>query len=239
MENVYRFFWGVKKVIEKIYLGNRLIAQVEIGGPKRAEIINHLIQCRAYKRYLEIGVRNPADNFNHICCALKYSVDPGVEFFENPVDFKQTSDVFFEKNKEFISNTSFDVIFIDGLHRADQCWRDICHAEEVLAPGGCIIVHDVLPPSEDFARESFARSFEANTRWNGTTWKAFYKYQCEGKWSTYIVNSDWGVGIIDSFSTPTDRSLPNVFFEWDVFQDYVQSNKSDWTWERVRKRMGV
>jgi hypothetical protein len=239
MENVYRFFWGVKKVIEKIYHGNRLIAQVEIGVPKRTEIINDLIQSRKYKRYLEIGVRNPADNFHHINCASKYSVDPGVEFSENPVDFKQTSDDFFSKNKEFISGNAFDIIFIDGLHRADQCWRDICNSEEVLAPGGCIIVHDVLPPSEDFARESFSRSFEANTRWNGTTWKAFYRYQCEGKWSTHIVNTDWGVGIIDSSSIAVNRDLQNAFFEWDIFQAYVQSNVSSWSWERVRKQMGV
>ena len=56
--------------------------------------------------YLEIGVRNPQHNFNHIKANKKYSVDPGVEFKSNPVDFKITSDVFFLKlsRSEVLSN---------------------------------------------------------------------------------------------------------------------------------------
>ena len=44
--------------------------------------------------YLEIGVRDPEDNYNRIKADTKYSVDPGIEFMENPVDFQMTSDEF-------------------------------------------------------------------------------------------------------------------------------------------------
>lgn len=90
--------------------------------PTRTEIINYLISILERKiTYLEIGVRNPIRNFVHINADVKYSVDPGVEFEENPVDFQFTSDEFFSKlsNKQILSDdVKFDVIFIDGLHLA-------------------------------------------------------------------------------------------------------------------------
>ena len=66
-------------------------------NPKRFEIINFLLeQFKRETTYLEIGVRNPNHNFNKINADSKHSVDPGVEFKSNPVDFQLTSDAFFE-----------------------------------------------------------------------------------------------------------------------------------------------
>ena len=65
-------------------------------SPRRTEILNYLLSLSAGNTcYLEIGVRNPEDNYNHITADQKYSVDPGVEFKGNPVEFKMTSDEFF------------------------------------------------------------------------------------------------------------------------------------------------
>lgn len=64
--------------------------------PSRTGIINFLLSLmKSETYYLEIGVRNPEHNFNHIKANYKYSVDPGLEFEPNPVDFKMTSDEFF------------------------------------------------------------------------------------------------------------------------------------------------
>ncbi|WP_053069193.1 hypothetical protein [Bizionia psychrotolerans] len=63
--------------------------------PRRTDIINYLISLVDGKNYLEIGVRDPRKNFNKIQCATKFSVDPGIEFEDNPVDFDMTSDLFF------------------------------------------------------------------------------------------------------------------------------------------------
>ena len=54
----------------------------------RTEIISFLLVFTAGENYLEIGVRNPDDNFNKIKCKNKYSVDPGIEFKKNPDDLK-------------------------------------------------------------------------------------------------------------------------------------------------------
>ena len=69
-------------------------------SPLRTEIINFLIKSLDKSvKYLEIGVRNPDDNFNKITAEEKYSVDPGYENSDNNVDFKMTSDEFFTKNR--------------------------------------------------------------------------------------------------------------------------------------------
>ncbi|MCZ2339079.1 MAG: class I SAM-dependent methyltransferase, partial [Chitinophagales bacterium] len=106
---------------------------------------------------LEIGVRNPNDNYNKIMADVKYSVDPGVEFKENPVDFKMTSDAFFERlrNGEHIDrNIRFELIFIDGLHLADQVDRDIEHALAFLKDDGFLVMHDCNPPTEWHAKKN-------------------------------------------------------------------------------------
>ena len=67
----------------------------------RIEIINSIIKKKNLKRYLEIGVRDKNDCFNHIECKIKHSVDPCVER-EEEVDYKMYSDDFFrdlEENK--------------------------------------------------------------------------------------------------------------------------------------------
>ena len=54
----------------------------------RTEIINQLIKIYGYKTYLEIGVGNPAINFNKILCIKKIGVDPAVKapnIFQKPV----------------------------------------------------------------------------------------------------------------------------------------------------------
>lgn len=99
-------------------------------SPSRTEIINFLLAGKMNSSYLEVGVRNPKDNFNHILASRKYSVDPGIEFESNPVDFQMTSNEFFKglRKGEHLEGTMFDVIFIDGLHTAEQVEIDIDHA---------------------------------------------------------------------------------------------------------------
>ena len=75
----------------------------------RIDIINFLSNKFGAKNYLEIGVRNPWECFDHIVCENKDSVDPGFENAENNVKYKYTSDDFFrllesgklDKEKDF------------------------------------------------------------------------------------------------------------------------------------------
>ncbi len=190
----------------------------------RTEIISFLLELIEGETYLEIGVRNPNDNFNKIKCKNKYSVDPGIEFKENPVDYKITSDAFFKemhaKNPDFPFNKKFDVIFIDGLHLADQVEKDILNSLAFIKDYGFVVLHDCNPPTEFHARESFNfRNSPARGFWNGTTWKAFYKFRHHNELYSICFDTDWGVGVISKTKYPglNNLTLPieNAYFEFN------------------------
>lgn len=213
-----------KKILSSPHfqLTQALIQQEVAKSTTRTEIINYLLSLKqGPTHYLEIGVRNPNDNYNHIQAHTKYSVDPGIEFKENPVNFVMTSDVFFEKlrNGGLLSDSiRFDVIFIDGLHLAEQVDRDILNALDFIHEQGFVVLHDCNPPSEWHARETFEYKFTpAGSWWNGTTWKAFLKWRFNAAVHSCCVDSDWGVGIL-SKSQPIGTSMPsaNPFFEFGI-----------------------
>lgn len=191
--------------------------------PSRTDVINFLLsQYKRQTNYLEIGVRNPADNFNLINADKKYSVDPGIEYEANPVDFKMTSDVFFEKisNNDILDNElRFDVIFIDGLHLAEQVDKDIINSLKFVKEDGFIVLHDCNPPSEWHARENYNYIHTpAEEYWNGTTWKAFLKWRFNSSVNSCCVDTDWGVGIISKKHEIGKNIEPdNLFFEYKVF----------------------
>lgn len=192
-------------------------------SPSRTDIINYIISQKSPEQivYLEIGVRNPDDNFNKINAGQKFSVDPGVEFESNPVDFKMTSDEFFDKiesgeilNKEI----NFDVVFIDGLHLAEQVDRDIENSLRYLREGGFIVLHDCNPPTEWHAREEFScKLTPAGVNWNGTVWKSFVKWRTNKSISMCCIDTDWGVGVISNsimIGQPMDSINPFFEYKW-------------------------
>ncbi len=187
---------------DSAYLEGKKKGGVEIEKtPSRTEIINFILST--FKRntsYLEIGVRDPASNFNHIKANKKYSVDPGIDFKENPVDFKLTSDEFFEKIQKgeiLSSNIKVDLIFIDGLHLADQVDKDIFNALNFISDDGFIVLHECNPPTEWHAGSAHSyRHSSAGSQWNGATWKAFLKWRSDPSIYSCCIDSDWGVGII-------------------------------------------
>ncbi len=188
----------------------------------RYHIINALLEQTDQKRYLEIGVRNPEDNFNRINATFKVSVDPGVEARVNQATFAMTSDEFFEQlftGKLEIAHTTFDVIFVDGLHLADQVYRDIRNALKVVADVGFIVMHDCNPPTGFHARENFREQGPATHYWNGTSWKAYQRFRSESDKRCFVVDVDWGVGVIVNHVEDPAHRLPadvNPFYEYNV-----------------------
>lgn len=105
-------------------------------------ILNALIQKHNLKSYLEIGVQNPANNFDKINCECKYGIDPAVD---EPCITQCTSDKFFE---EYTFKSKFDLVFIDGFHEAQQVKRDFENSLNCLSDNGFILIHDCLPQNE-------------------------------------------------------------------------------------------
>jgi hypothetical protein len=162
---------------------------------------------------LEIGVRNPDDCLNHINCDLKHGVDPGIEG-NYPVTFNMTSDEFFNINK-----SDYDIIFIDGLHIDEQVERDIINSLSILNKNGSIVLHDCNPPQIYHAREDYEdHSTPARWDWNGTVWKAIVKIRSEidGIY-TSVIDTDWGVGIIQKSEISNKIINDNPFYSYNKF----------------------
>jgi len=190
--------------------------------PNRTTIINYLLSyLKRDTLYLEIGVRDPEDNFNKITAHHKYSVDPGIEYKPNPVDFKLTSDEFFAKlgkGEILNSHIKFDVIFIDGLHLAEQVNKDVINALDYIKDDGFIVLHDCNPATEWHARETYHFSFTpAGGYWNGTTSQAFMKWRSSNAVSSCCIDADYGVGILSKKQKLGDAIQPqNPFYEFSL-----------------------
>lgn len=156
------------------------------GTMTRMDVINALIQKYNYKSYLEIGCQNNGC-FDKIVCEKKIGVDP-----EKGGTLKMTSDDFFYQNNEPSKRETFDIIFIDGLHHADQVYKDIINSLEILNEGGTIVCHDMIPSSYE------AQVVPRQTKhWNGDCWKAFVQLRVEkSDLEMRVIQTDCGLGII-------------------------------------------
>ena len=151
---------------------------------KRTTILNTLIEKYSYQSYLEIGQGQRNLNFDWIKCRIKIGVDPAKRF---NAAYQMTSDEFFAMN-----NDTFDLVFIDGLHHADQVERDIINALRGLNTNGTIVVHDCNPTT----KEMQIVPQQQNT-WTGDVWKAWVKLRStRPELKMYVVDADHGCGII-------------------------------------------
>ena len=183
----------------------------------RYDVINHISKKYGFTKYLEIGVRNPNDCFNHINIESKQSVDPGYEVTINTATYKFTSDKFFEKlhngELDLVSDYQWDIIFVDGLHLAPQVYKDILNSLQHISSKGVVVLHDVNP----FLYESmYTRMIEDyhGQAWNGTVWKPIYQLRTErSDLSICTLNIDEGIGLIKKGS---QELIPhtNKFFEY-------------------------
>ena len=149
---------------------------------KRWQLINKLIQENNYRSYLEIGIRR-GDCFDRVVCERKTGVDPN----GNRATHKMTSDRFFDQ-----SNETFDIVFIDGLHLAEQLYRDITNALKVLNEGGSIVVHDLNPRNETAQKREKLQSC-----WTGDCWKAWvWLRQERNDLNMKVIDIDRGCGMI-------------------------------------------
>lgn len=149
----------------------------------RLDILNTIIKRYNFKSYLEIGVCG-GYTFNNILCQHKIGVDPDKNSAAN---IFLTSDEFFVQNQE-----TFDLIFIDGLHHADQVKKDIENSLKILNNDGFIVCHDMHPHSEIIQRVP-----RVTGEWTGDCWKAWVELRASrDDLKMFVIDTDYGCGII-------------------------------------------
>ncbi len=178
---------------------------------KRTDILNTLIEKYGYKSYLEVGTQDPSSNFDLINAECKVSIDP---FPRGEVTFVGTSDEYFESIDE---NAKFDIIFIDGLHHADQVLKDIENSLNHLSDNGTIVCHDCLPTTEKMQERD-----DHGGEWTGDVWKAIAELRVESiDLDIKVVDTDYGCGII--------RRGTNIPYETtDNYKSYYHYSMNKW-----------
>lgn len=179
---------------------------------KRHDIINYLIEKYKLVNYLEIGVFK-GENIREIKAIHKDGVDPGAEGYVVPeVNYPMTSDAFFDLIKGH-NEIKYDIIFIDGLHHADQVEKDIKNSLNHIVDGGFIVLHDCNPVSYEaqlVPRQTIV--------WNGDVWKAFVDFKAHyPKMECSVIDTDFGVGVIKVGERVV--TFQDNIWTWDYFNN--------------------
>ena len=173
----------------------------------RHTILQALIDKFGYKSYLEIGTRRnwTFDKIN----IDKVGVDPDPK---SNATYCMTSDEFFKFNlsppHDIIK--TFDLIFIDGLHHADQFMLDVLNSLDILNKGGTIVCHDCNPTTE----EKQNLPFIPGTPWNGDVWKGWVTLRDTCYYEEmFVVDCDEGIGIIQDATKLSDSIFIDLTYQ--------------------------
>ena len=175
----------------------------------RWDMIEYLIKKNNYKKYLEIGC-DQNQLFSRINIQNKVGVDPA-----SGGNVRETSDNFFEKNKDM-----FDIIFIDGLHIYEQVKKDILNSIKYLNDEGVILIHDCLPDS--MAKQAVPRY---KMQWNGDVWKAIVDLRQNTDLEIFTCEIDQGIGIIKKNKNTSILKIDKPI-EKLKFKDYYENYKN-------------
>lgn len=151
------------------------------------ELLQQLINEHSYKSYLEIGY-GQGDNFNAMSIDKKVAIDPEIGGNGDNI-ISVDSDVFFES---LDGRAKFDMIFIDGLHHAEQVERDIVNAWQHLKKGGALVIHDVWPANEEMTRVP-----RETKVWTGDVFRAWAGLlEVYPGLKTDLIKDDYGIGVV-------------------------------------------
>lgn len=175
-----------------------------------ASLINYCIERFGYTKYLEIGCRDD-DTFKQIRAPFKVGVDPvsgGTQ--------RMTSDEFFRMSEE-----SFDIVFVDGLHYCEQVYKDVRNALTRLRMNGTVVLHD-CSPAEEIHQLREPKTYV----WNGDVWKAFVLFRQDPSLDAMTANFDHGVGLLRKRpnSAPLGLTTPYRELRWQEFS----ANRANW-----------
>ena len=183
---VLRFFrWLRLELTNRNRHGKRLLAPFSKVSPFR----NALSPRRIFlirkslglgNRYLEIGVQR---GFTlEAISGERVGVDPYPRFDYSELPkgvtfYKTTSRDFFSASSE----KDFDLIFLDGLHTAEETYGDFVNSLRLVSLNGAILIDDVLPsdepssiPDPSDSREQKRQAGITHDRWYGDVWRLAY-----------------------------------------------------------------
>jgi predicted O-methyltransferase YrrM len=155
--------------------------------------------------YLEIGVQNGTSLRLASACEDAFGVDPNPLWIPD-VDscftvFPMASDDFYDSGRAYML-PDVNLAFIDGMHRAEQVMRDFINVASHMAPGGIIILDDVLPRNDHEASRT-----QCPGDWTGDVWRTAGRLNHQpGIESFYVNTTPTGVLVVTDW-TPKALSV--------------------------------
>lgn len=170
---------------KRMGLKRRLQSPKKAPGTPVSDFINDVsLLLNLRNNYLEIGVEY-GFTFEAVYSGFKTAVDPNIRFQKWPgysgISLRQmTSDDFFGANS---LSSRYDLVFIDGLHTAEQTWRDLKNVSAQLTSNSVVIIDDTIPcdefSTELTSDEAYKLREEAGIsgdyRWHGDVYKVVLK----------------------------------------------------------------
>ena len=211
MEKLNKFTKIFRKIYYKLFIEN-FKGKLNYNFTEnfyRWDLIEYLIKKNNYKNYLEIGC-DKNQLFSKVNINNKIGVDP-----VSGGNVRKTSDDFFKENK-----SSFDIVFIDGLHTYEQVKKDILNSVNCLLDEGIILVHDCMPDS--LGKQAVPRY---KMQWNGDVWKAIVDLRQQENLEIYTCEIDQGIGIVRKKKNTSilklDKPINKLKFK-DYFSNYKE-----------------
>lgn len=175
------------------------------------DVLNYLVRRLDVHRYLEIGVAN-GECLRHVQAKEKWGVDPYInEGGVKSADFfiPKTSVEFF-KTFSMPAGFYFDLVFIDGDHRAEVVYEEVHLARQLLSDRGVICLHDCNPYTEEMQQVPYRPGL-----WTGDVWKAVARLRSEGEFHVGTVPFDYGTTILIPSSMQSPAMLTALPCSWD------------------------
>lgn len=188
----------------------------------RTDLLNFLAERYGLISYLEIGVQDVNQNFNKIKSILKRGVDPenvGLATGEYDLIIHMTSDEYFRQHNDVYPGEKYDLIFIDGLHTAEQVKKDFENALKILSPSGFIVLHDCNPEKEE---HTIVPRPTKTGHWNGSC----YKFAASVQHPKFTVDIDNGCTVLYGDHYNIDFFIrPDNHIEDITWGNFSQSRK--------------
>jgi SAM-dependent methyltransferase len=143
-------------------------AEIQVGTRDYLEVLKDLHALIKPKLYFEIGVRKGKSLALAKCRTIAIEPDLHPDFLagENVELHQCTSDDYFFFRGENLSGDSIDLAFIDGMHLAENVFRDFMNIEKRMSVNGVIVLDDVLPNHPIQAERN-----RCSRVWAGDVWR--------------------------------------------------------------------
>jgi len=128
------------------------------------------------------------------------------------------------------------LFLVDGLHHAEQVYKDAINSLQILNENGTIVCHDMNP--KGYREQLVPR---VTRHWNGDCWRAWVKLRSRSDLAMFVLDFDEGCGIIrkgeqkplnielnyDEFANNKIKYLPlhpeNYLEAWLILQTLPQN----------------